>query len=159
MRGVIFLAWSVISPSLVWYLMRRQANREHARLLAENGECRARKETAAIELLELEAKYEARTKTWSEAAEQLDRTIALLDETRKRAETAEGIARGQAQHIEALQRSNDKMLQSITDMRRTGFSLPDDILREASDDRVTTVQDDDREYVSEHPHLAAGDLD
>jgi len=73
-------------------------------------------------------------------------------EATKRAETAELIARGQAKHIEALQRSNDKMLSAITDMRRVGFALPLDIA-DPDPEGLTSVDQDDRHAVQHDASL------
>lgn len=80
-------------------------------------------------------------------------------EATKRAELAEGIARGQARHIDALESSNAKLLDSVIEMRRVGFSLPSDILNSPDPEVITTVADDDLQAVKTYPHLAAADED
>jgi hypothetical protein len=156
MKDIVFLLWSIASPTLVWFFMQRR----HDRL-------RARNEAAAAELLEAEAKAAGEHLVRVNAEHLVRQHTADLAtmthhsaDLRKRAEVAEGIVRGQATHIEALQRSNDTMLAAITDMRRVGFALPLDILSDPTDPEViTTVADDDLQAIKTHPHLAAADDD
>lgn len=130
-----------------WYVIRNTAL---VALETERDQLRVAVQLDYQEKRELEAQL-------ADTGRSLEHCEASLDEARKRAETAETIARGQAKHIEALQRSNETMLQSIVDMRRTGFSLPSDVLNEPDPDGISSVHDDDLQALEEHPHLAAAD--
>jgi hypothetical protein len=153
MQGIRFLVWSIASPLITWYVVRRQYRGLLTRTLAASG--RALEDAGKAAQVDLNETRGA----LDEALRRQERNRELLEETRKRAEIAEGIVRGQAKHIEALQASNDTMLAAITDMRRTGFSLPADILNAPDPETITTVHDDDLQALKDHPHLAAGDDD
>lgn len=142
MQVVAMLTMSIVGPAVTMYFMRR----------GYRGALRAHH-------VEIEQTLNAGKKVLERARRSLEEEQRVHAETRKRAEVAEGIARGQAKHIEALQRSNDTMLTSITDMRRVGFSLPHDMLNAPDPEVISTVGDDDIQAVKDYPHLAAGNDD
>lgn len=120
---------------------------------------RARNAESHAEILELETKLEAVTREAAASGRAFDLCEVRRVEATKRAELAEGIARGQARHIDALESSNKKLLDSVIEMRRVGFALPSDILNSPDPEVITTVADDDLQAVKTYPHLAAADED
>lgn len=125
----------------------------------ESDRRRRRNEQSAIDILERDTAVDACRTMLADTRAELSQSSALCVEAGKRADTASAIVRGQAAHIEQLQRANDRMLTAITDMRRTGYALPSDVLKEPVNDEITTVADDDLQAMKDYPHLVAGDED
>lgn len=139
-----------------WTLMRVT---DVAALRDERDRARRRNEASGLELLEAETQIGMLRTQLADARSTLRECDALRHETIKRAEVAEGVVRGQAKHIEQLQRSNETALQSIVDMRRSGFTLPTDIGKPHEGDHLTSVADDDRTFVLENPEFIAASDD
>lgn len=144
-----------------WYVIR---NTDLVALETERDQLRVAAQADHIELqrrneqiAEMLNAVRAATMSETQVARDLQREVAVRVEAQKRAETAEAIVKGQAKHIEALAASNDKMLESIVDMRRVGFSLPSDVLSEPDPDGISSVHNDDLEAIKDSPHLAAAD--
>lgn len=153
MREILFVAWSIAAPAIVWAVMYRRErvlSIDNERLRRWNGE-------SAADFAELEAKlHDIRRE-----AETHGRTIELIEvrraELAHRAELAERIVRGQAKHIEALETSNAKLLESVITMRRTGYALPSDILNAPDPELITTVDDDDAQALRDKPEWIAAE--
>lgn len=126
-------------------------------LREERDRARRRNESFQAELLERETLVDALKTNLADARSTLAQCNELRLETIKRAEVAEGIVRGQAQHIAQLQKSNDTALQSIVDMRRVGFSLPTDIAIAHNGEELTSVDDDDRAMLKDRPEFVAAE--
>lgn len=145
--------------------------REIARLHADGRRLREHNLQQAADLLERENRLASLRSADSLLLHERNHAMRDLEEERRlhhrtnlerldlkaRAEHAEGIARGQAAHIAQLQGSNEKLLETVTDMRRVGFELPHPALAtDTGPDVVMTVADDDLAVLRDHPELAAG---
>lgn len=128
-------------------------------LEAESERRRQRNIAAAGEIAALEGKIKTLDAARIEDGRAMELSEVRRAEATRRAELAEGILRGQAKHIGALEASNKKLLDSVIEMRRVGFALPSDILNSPDPDVITTVADDDLQAVKTYPHLAAADED
>lgn len=82
----------------------------------------------------------------------------LLKECRLRAELAERSLTAAQAHAAALQGSNDKLVQTMMEMRRAGYGLIADVLKEDLQDGAKSVDEEDEDAVKEDPAVAAKEL-
>lgn len=76
-----------------------------------------------------------------------------LSEAQKRADLAELVVQSQSGHIASLERSNEKLLGTMMEMRRVGFSPAPEMAD--LQDGIGTVDDDDAQALKDRVELAA----
>lgn len=97
------------------------------------------------------SRFELTDRERMEAYELLKEARAARDAAAARADLADRVVTAQSAHVESLQKSNDKLVEAMMEMRRIGYGLIRDVLDENLSADATSTTDEDEDAVERDP--------